>query len=213
MCSWIFINTSGMNARGSSSVTGCHCICCWISWTRSKFFSHIIFASSSSTRKQKKTDALQTLLHCNSHSPISAQLICLPDFIHSLSTLVDISTTSWTDLVHSEQPWKWTIACRILNCVSYNVKNWQLENSLKGSHGNVDVLTTRQLQRRTQQLSYQTRRTKYVDKLSTVGSSSSSSLVTQQGKCSSCWLWSYGYSQCIIIQLSDLWLMCLYLIN
>jgi len=88
-----------------------------------------------------------------------------------------------------------------------------LENSLKGSHGNVDVLTTRQLQRRTQQLSYQTRRTKYVDKLSTVGSSSSSSLVTQQGKCSSCWLWSYGYSQCIIIQLSDLWLMCLYLIN
>ena len=165
--------------------------------------------------ENKKTDALQTLLHCNSHSPISAQLICLPDFIHSLSTLEDISTTSWTDLVHSEQPWKWTIACRILNCVSYNVKNWQLENSLKGSHGNVDVLTTRQLQRRTQQLSYQTRRTKYVDKLSTVGSSSSSSsLVTQQGKCSGCWLWSYGYSsQCIIIQLSDLWLMYLYLIN
>ena len=60
--------TSGMNARGSSSVIGCHCICCWISWTRSKFFNHIIFASSSSTRKSADSDASQKSVTLEGHS-------------------------------------------------------------------------------------------------------------------------------------------------
>lgn len=58
--------TSGMNALGSVSVIGCHITCCWISWMRSKFFSHIILASRFSSSKT------ESYANDNMHISVSA---------------------------------------------------------------------------------------------------------------------------------------------
>jgi len=47
----VTILASGTSVRGSSSSTDCHTICCWSSWSRSKFFKDIIFFSKLSARQ------------------------------------------------------------------------------------------------------------------------------------------------------------------